>query len=61
MMALPPMAIGTDHGNTQATVRELRPRQVMMFYYPGGVDSRDMGPTSYLDVKVILTPPCVFH
>ena len=37
---------GTDHGNTQATVRDILPRQVMMFYYPGGVSSRDMGPTA---------------
>ena len=37
---------GTDHGNTQATVRDLKTRQVMMFYYPGGVDTRDMGPTA---------------
>jgi hypothetical protein len=36
---------GTDHGNTQATVRDLLPRQVMMFYYPGGA-TRDMGPTA---------------
>ena len=37
---------GTDHGNTQATVRDILPRQVMMFYYPGGVSTRDMGPTA---------------
>ena len=37
---------GTDHGNTQATVRDIKPRQCMMFYYPGGVNTRDMGPTA---------------
>ena len=34
---------GTDHGNTQSTVRDLRQRQCIMMYYPLGA-SLEMGP-----------------
>ena len=36
---------GTDHGNTQSTVRDLRNRQVIMMYYPLGA-SLQQGPTA---------------
>ena len=36
---------GTDHGNTQSTVRDLRQRQVIMMYYPLGA-SLAQGPTA---------------
>ena len=36
---------GTDHGNTQSTVRDLRNRQAIMMYYPLGA-SLQQGPTA---------------
>jgi hypothetical protein len=36
---------GTDHGNTQSTVRDIRQRQVIMMYYPLGA-SLAQGPTA---------------
>ena len=36
---------GTDHGNTQSTVRDLRNRQSIMMYYPLGA-SLAQGPTA---------------
>jgi hypothetical protein len=36
---------GTDHGNTQSTVRELHMRQLMAFYYPLGA-TLAQGPTA---------------
>jgi hypothetical protein len=38
---------GTDHGNTQSTVRDPLPRHVIMFYYAQDT-TLDMGPTSII-------------
>eukprot|EP01052_Picozoa_sp_SAG31_P003340 SAG31_NODE_127_length_23612_cov_39.709863_6_plen_182_part_00 len=38
---------GTDHGNTQSTVRDALPRHVIMFYYAQDT-TLDMGPTSII-------------
>ena len=36
---------GTDHGPTQSTVRDVMPRQLILFYYPGGATDAQ-GPTA---------------
>ena len=41
------MQDGTDHGNTQSTVRDPLPRHVIMFYYAQDT-TLDMGPTSII-------------
>jgi hypothetical protein len=38
---------GTDHGNTQSTVRDVLPRHLIMFYYCHDT-TLDMGPTGIL-------------
>ena len=40
-------ADGTDHGPTQTTVRDHRPRQIFGFFYPGDVPLSS-GPTAVI-------------
>ena len=44
-------ADGTDHGPTQTTVRDHRPRQIFGFFYPGDVPLEN-GPTAVIPGSV---------